>query len=62
MISKRTEMVRLVQDRQDSAWFEPKVPHTQKSVWTHPIELLGDVDHVESHFGLFGDSVSVGAR
>jgi hypothetical protein len=26
------------------------------------MELLGDVDHVESHFGPFGDSVSVGAR
>ena len=25
-------------------------------------ELLGDVGHVESHFFLFGDSVSVGAR
>jgi hypothetical protein len=25
-----------------------------------PMEPLGDVDHVESHFGLFGDSVSVG--
>jgi hypothetical protein len=24
--------------------------------------LLGDVSHVESHFGLFGDSVNVGAR
>jgi hypothetical protein len=23
------------------------------------MELLGDVGHVESHFGLFGDSVSV---
>jgi hypothetical protein len=28
----------------------------------HPIKLLGDVDDVESHFGPFGDSVSVGAR
>ena len=28
----------------------------------HPMELLGDVGHVESHFFLFGDSVSVGAR
>jgi hypothetical protein len=28
----------------------------------HPMELLGDVGHVESHFDLFGDSVSVGAR
>jgi hypothetical protein len=24
--------------------------------------LLGDVGHVESRFGLFGESVSVGAR
>jgi hypothetical protein len=27
-----------------------------------PMELLGDVGHVESRFGLFGDGVSVGAR
>ena len=27
-----------------------------------PLELLGDVGHVESHFFLFGDSVNVGAR
>ena len=26
------------------------------------MELLGDVGHVEYHFILFGDSVSVGAR
>jgi hypothetical protein len=26
------------------------------------MELLGDVGHVESHFGLFGHSVSDGAR
>ena len=26
------------------------------------MELLGDVGHVESPFGPFGDSVSVGAR
>jgi hypothetical protein len=26
------------------------------------MELLGDVDHVESHFSLFGDVVSVDAR
>jgi hypothetical protein len=29
------------------------VPQAQKSFWTYPIEHLGDVDHVESHFGLF---------
>jgi hypothetical protein len=28
----------------------------------HPMELLGEVDHVEPRFGLFGDSVSVGAK
>ena len=31
-------------------------------ILTHPMELLGDVGHVEYHFILFGDSVSVGAR
>ena len=31
-------------------------------IWTHLMELLGDMGHVESHFFLFGDSVSVGAR
>ena len=31
-------------------------------IWTHLMELLGDTGHVESHFFLFGDSVSVGAR
>jgi hypothetical protein len=28
----------------------------------HPMELLGYEGHVEPHFGLFGDSVSVSAR
>ena len=28
----------------------------------HPMELLGDIGHVESLFGLFRDSVSVSAR
>jgi hypothetical protein len=32
------------------------------SFWMHPTKLLGDVGHVESHFGPFGDSVSFGAR
>jgi hypothetical protein len=38
------------------------VPKAQKSFWTHLMELLGDVGPMESHFFLFGDSVSVGAR
>ena len=33
-----------------------------KIVWTHPMELLGHVGHVESHFFLFGNIVIVGAR
>ena len=33
-----------------------------KSFRKHPMELLGDEAQVESCFGLFGDSVSVGAR
>jgi hypothetical protein len=34
----------------------------QKSFWTHLMELLDYVRHVESRFGPFGDSASVGAR
>ena len=33
-----------------------------ENIWTHPMELLGDVGHVESGFGPFGDGVSIGAR
>jgi len=28
----------------------------------HLMEFLGDVGHVESSFGLFGDSASIGGR
>jgi hypothetical protein len=31
-------------------------------IFAHPIELLGDVGHLESRFGPFGDGVSVIAR
>jgi hypothetical protein len=34
----------------------------QKSFWMHPMELIGDVGHVESCFGPFEDGVSVHAR
>jgi hypothetical protein len=40
----------------------PNVPQAQKLTWTHPMKLLGDVGHVESRFGRFGDSASVIAR
>jgi hypothetical protein len=32
-----------------------------KSFLKHPMEILGDVDHVEYCFGQFGDGVNVGA-
>jgi hypothetical protein len=40
------------------------VEHTigSKSFWTHLMELVGGVGHVESVFFLFGDSVSVDSR
>jgi hypothetical protein len=35
---------------------------TGSEIIFHPMELLGDVGHVESHFGPSRDSVRVGAR
>ena len=42
--------------------FAPNIPLAPKTFFKHPTELLGDMGHVESCFGPFGDSVSVGAR
>jgi hypothetical protein len=36
--------------------------HRLRNYFAHPIELLGDVGHVECHFSLFGGGASVGAR
>jgi hypothetical protein len=47
---------------QDRCTVAPNVPWTQKSFWTHPMELLGDVGHGELYFGQFGDGVIVSAR
>jgi hypothetical protein len=41
--------------------FMLNIPQAQKSFWTHPIQHLADVGHVESHFGPFRDSVSISA-
>jgi hypothetical protein len=38
------------------------VDEAQKSFCTHRMQLPGDVGLVESHFNLFEDRVSVGAR
>jgi hypothetical protein len=43
-------------------WFTTNVPLAQKLFCTHPMELLGDVDHVKSCLSLIGDGVSIGAR
>jgi hypothetical protein len=42
--------------------FALNIPQAQKSCWTHPIEHLGDVGHVKSHFGPLRDSVSIVVR
>jgi hypothetical protein len=47
---------------QDRCMFCANLPWAHKYVWTQPMELLCDVGHVKSCFGLFEDSVSVGAR
>ena len=47
----------------DSANLDARLVHGlhPKSFWTHPMELLADMGHVESSFGLFGHGVSVSA-
>jgi hypothetical protein len=35
---------------QIGAQFALNIPYTQKSFSQHPMELLGDVSHMESHF------------
>jgi hypothetical protein len=44
------------------AQFALSVPQAQKTLWTYPIEHLGDLGLVESHFSPFGESLSIGAR
>jgi hypothetical protein len=38
------------------------IPQAQKSFWTHMMELLCDMGHVESCFGAFGDSFNLDVR
>ena len=42
-----------------SAW---NVPYAQKLIFTHPIELLDDVCHMESRFSVLRHNISFGAR
>jgi hypothetical protein len=48
-----------VQDR-CMVWVERTI--VLKSFWSHLMVLLGDGGQVEARFGLFGDSVNLGAR
>jgi hypothetical protein len=47
---------------QDRCMVCANVPQAQKSFWMHTKELLGDLGHVESCFGLFVDSANLDAR
>ena len=60
LVSVRLEIVLIL--TQDRFMFCTECTLVLKIVLAHPMELLGDVGHVESRFVLFGDSVSVGAR
>jgi hypothetical protein len=61
LVLVRLEVV-LFLTQDNCARFALNVPQAQKSLWKHPIEHLGDLGHVESHFGPFGESLSIGAR
>ena len=47
---------------QDTRTVCAKCTKAQKSFWTHPMVLLGDMAQVEAHFGPFGDSAYLDAR
>ena len=55
VVSVRLEIVLML--TQDSCTVCAENTIGSKIMLTHPIELLGDVGHVESHFRPFGDSV-----
>jgi hypothetical protein len=59
LISVRLEMV--LESVEDRCTFCAKHTIGQESFSTHPMVLLGDMGHVKSCSGLFGDSVSVTA-
>ena len=60
LVLAHLDVVRIL--TQDRCMVCANIPYAQKTFWTHAMELLGDMGHVESCFGPFGDSVSVGAR
>ena len=59
LISVRVEIVVIL--TQDGCLVCAEHTIGSKIILDAPMELICDVGHVESHFGLFGDSVRVGA-
>ena len=57
LVSVHLEMVLILSQDRSTVGAEHTIG--SESFWTHPMELLGDVGHVESHFRPFGDGVSV---
>ena len=60
LISVRLEIVLILTQDRCTVCVERIIG--SKIILDAPIELLGDVGYVESHFFLFSDSVSVSAR
>ena len=60
LISVRVEIVLILTQDRCAVCIERTIG-SNIVFWTHPMELLGDVGHVKSHFGLFGDSVGIDA-
>ena len=58
LVSVRFEIVLVL--RKIGARFAPNVPWARKSLWVHPIILLGNIGQEEACFGPFGDSVNLG--
>ena len=60
IVSIRLEIVLVL--AQDRCTVCPEGTIGSEIIWINPMELLGDVGHVEPRFDPFGDSVSVGER
>ena len=60
LVSVRLEVVLTL--AQDRCTVCPEGTIGSEIIWINPMELLGDVGHVEPRFDPFRDRVSVGAR
>jgi hypothetical protein len=60
LVSVRLEIVLILTQDRHTVCAIPTI--ARKSFLTHSMDHLGDVGHLESHFGPFGDGVMVCAR